>query len=71
MSNGVEIILNKVLLNDNNLFLPPPVAFIPPPHTIIIIDSGASNIYFAKEAPIHNYNAAAPKVHVGTATSQV
>ena len=36
-----------------------------------VADSGASNIFFAKEAPIQNFNAAAPKVHVGMATVQL
>ena len=36
-----------------------------------VVDSGASNIYFAKAAPLQNFNSTAPKVHVGTATDQV
>ena len=36
-----------------------------------VVDSGASNIYFAKEEPIQNFNAYMPKLHVGTATGQV
>ena len=36
-----------------------------------IVDSGDTNIYFAKEVPIQKFNAAATKVHVGTSTGQV
>ena len=36
-----------------------------------VVDSGASNIHFAKDAPHINFNPTAPKVNVGTATGQV
>ena len=36
-----------------------------------ITDSGDRNIYFAKEAPIQQFNVDAPKVHVATATIQL
>ena len=36
-----------------------------------VVDSGASNIYFAKDAAICNFDSSAPKVNVGTATGQV
>ena len=36
-----------------------------------VVDSGASNIYFAKDAAICNFDLSAPKVNVGTATGQV
>ena len=36
-----------------------------------VVDSGASNIYFAKDATICNFDSSAPKVNVGTATGQV
>ena len=53
-----------------------PVANTPQPtqpnhQEIVFVHSGANNIYFAKSAPIQNFNAAAPKVNVGTVTVQV
>jgi hypothetical protein len=36
-----------------------------------VVDSGASNIYFAKDAAICNFDSSTPKVNVGTATGQV
>ena len=56
--------------------LPPPVASNPHPKQYNTHDTGvfyscASNIYFSKEAPIRKFNAAAPKVHVGTSNGQV
>ena len=56
--------------------LPPPVVYITHPtqyntHNSGVVDSGAINIYFAKEALIHKFDANVPKVHVVTATSQL
>ena len=36
-----------------------------------VVNSGASNIYFAKDAAICNFDSSALKVNVGTATGQV
>ena len=56
--------------------LPLPVACTPHPkqyntHDTGIVDLGARNILFDKDTPIQKLNAAAPKVHVETATDQV
>ena len=40
-------------------------------NTTAVVDSGASNIYIAQNAPRVNFNPSAPKVTVGTATGQV
>ena len=59
---------------NKHVVLTPPVANNPQPtqpnhQDTGVVDSGANNIYFAKEALIQNFNDAAPKVHMGTATS--
>ena len=53
MANSVYIDINKAFLTENILILPPPVYCSPHPtqyntHDISVVDSGASNIYFAK-----------------------
>ena len=40
-------------------------------HDTGVVNSSVRNIYFAKEALIQKSNAAAPKLHFGTATDQV
>ena len=56
--------------------LPPPVYFSPHTtqyntHDTSVVNSGASNIYSAKEILIQNFDATAPKVNFVTATNQV
>ena len=61
---------------NKTLVLPSPISYNPQ-HTqhnnqdTSVVYLGARNIYFAKEAPIQNFNVAAPKVHVGPSTVQV
>ena len=75
-ANSVERDINKSLLIDKLLVLFSPVACIPHPtqynsRDTVFVNLGASNIYLSKEAPIKEFDAAASKVNVGTATGQV
>ena len=61
------------MLENKLVVLPPPVACSPYPkqyktHDTGVVDYGASNIFFAKEAQVQQLNADATKVHVGTTT---
>ena len=57
------------------LLVPPPIhtyaAAVVANISTAVVDSGVSNIYFAQDAPIRNFDSTAPKVNVGTATGQV
>ena len=74
-----SVVENKLILDfsENKLVVLPPHVANNPQRTqpnnqdTGVVDSGTRNIYSHKEAPLQNSNAAAPKVHVGTATCQV
>ena len=75
-ANSVERYINKALLIDKKLILPPPVVCSTHPtqyntHNAGVFDSGDRNIYFAKKAPIQKFDDATTKVHIGTANGQV
>ena len=75
-SSVVEHTIKKNLSANKLVVLPTPVAWIPHPkqyntHDTGVVDSGDSNIYFGKEAPIQQFNVDAPKLHVATATVQL
>ena len=76
LANSVEKDIKKDLLVNTLLVLTPPVACSPHPtqynnHDTGVVDYGARNVYFEKKVPIQKFDAAAPKVHVGTITVQV
>ena len=53
---------------------PPPICILTAPRVRVtgtgIVDSGATDIYFATDAPVFNIDHAEPKVTLGTAIGQ-
>ena len=47
-----------------------PQAHIKPADTIVV-DSGASSIYFSATAPVENLNTSAPEIRFGTASGEL
>ena len=75
VNNGInEKALTSLQLSRTLPAIPPPITYaeaVVANTSTAVVDSSASNIYFAKDAAICNFDSSTPKVNVGTATGQV